>query len=82
MGMVYGSLACVLIGAILYKVTHSPAIKYIGYSFWWGGWGLLVTWIISVVFDVPFTKGLGLIVLVSGWLVIEGTRAILRKIQK
>lgn len=82
MGMIYGSLGCILIGAVIYKSTYSPAIKYIGYSFWWGGWGLLATWIISFILDIPFTKSLGLIVIVSGWFLIEGIRVILRKVRK
>lgn len=37
MGMVYGTLACALIGVILYKAAHSPVIQASGthgrYSF-------------------------------------------------
>ncbi|WP_308635803.1 hypothetical protein [Paenibacillus silvisoli] len=71
MEALYISLVGILLGAILYKITDSTKIKYIGYSLWWGGWGFWVAWIISESLDIQLTTFLGLIVIISGWIVIE-----------
>lgn len=60
----YISLSFLIVGAILYKIKYSPIIAYIGYSFWWAGWAWLVSWIITLIFDIALTKPLALTVIV------------------
>ncbi|WP_256758157.1 hypothetical protein [Cohnella sp. WQ 127256] len=77
----YISIGFLLVGAILYKITDSPSIIYLGYSSWWAGWTWLVSWIITLLFDVEFSKLLGLSVLAALMAVFYGGKTILKHLK-
>jgi hypothetical protein len=68
------------VGALLYKITDYPRIIYWGYSAWWAGWAFLVSWIISLIFDVEVSKLLIFSVTVVLMAVFYGGKAILKRI--
>ncbi|QGQ96429.1 hypothetical protein EHS13_16825 [Paenibacillus psychroresistens] len=77
----YISIGFLLVGAILYKITDYPSIIYLGFSFWWAGWAWLVSWIIILLFDVDFSKLLGLSVLTALMAIFYGVKAILKHLK-
>jgi len=74
----YISIGLLLVGAILYKITDFPSIIYIGYSSWWAGWGWLVSWIISLLFNMEMTKLFMISVLIILMVFFYGGKSIIK----
>lgn len=81
MEYLYIAIGLLFVGAVLYKITNVPRIIYWGYSAWWAGWAFLVSWIISVLFDVEVSKLLLFSVLAALMAVFYGGKAILKRMK-
>jgi hypothetical protein len=75
----YISVSFLIIGALIYKLFYSPALKYIGYSFWWAGWGWLVSWIVTIILKIEMSKLLLFIVIVVLIFGFDGVKAVYKK---
>ncbi|WP_115995971.1 hypothetical protein [Cohnella lupini] len=74
----YISTVFLFIGAILYKITDSPKIIYVGYSCWWAGWAIFASWIITLVFKIEVTRLMGISILVGLMAVYYGGKVIIK----